>query len=121
EGLGGRFWTFVHWTNWRVVFPLPGGHQAHVFEEIRGELAAGRIVQLLVTNWPVLELNHTVVAFASRANGGGIELTIWDPKQPERAGAITFDPVRRQFWATRVYAPRRGAIRVFRMYHSALL
>jgi hypothetical protein len=121
EGLGGRFWTLVHWTNWRVVFPMPRPHQAHVLEEILGELASGRLVQLLITNWPVLELNHTVVAFASRANGTGVELTIWDPNEPERAGTITFDSVHRQFWATRVYATRPGAIRVFRMYQSALL
>ena len=121
EGLGGRFWTFVHWTNWRVVFPMPGRHQARVLEEIRGELAAGRLVQLLVTNWPVLELNHTVVAYASRANGPDVELTIWDPNEPERAGTITFDATHRQFWATRVYATRPGPIRVFRMGHTALL
>ena len=121
EGLGGRFWTLVHWTNWRVVFPMPGRHQARVFEEIRGELAAGRLVQLLITNWPVLELNHTVVAFGARANGRGIELAIWDPNEPERAGTITFDPVHRQFWATGVYATRPGVIRVFRMYHSPWL
>lgn len=121
EGLGGRFWTFVHWTNWRVVFPMPRSHQAHVIEEIRAELAAGQLVQLLITNWPVLELNHTVVAFASRVNGQRIELTIWDPNEPERPGTITFDTIHRRFWATRVYATRPGPIRVFRMYHSALL
>jgi len=27
EGLGGKFWTVVHWTNWRVVFPMTDAHQ----------------------------------------------------------------------------------------------
>jgi hypothetical protein len=121
EGLGGRFWSFVHWTNWRVSLPLPRSHQANVLEEIRSELAAGRLVQLLITTWPIPELNHTVVTFASRTNGSRVELSIWDPNEPERAGTITFDTVHRQFWATRVYATRPGAIRVFRMYYSALL
>ncbi|MGH7338932.1 MAG: hypothetical protein ACREKH_00415, partial [Candidatus Rokuibacteriota bacterium] len=121
KGLGGRLWTFLHWTNWRVGFPVPSGHQTRVLEEIRDELAAGRLVQLLITNWPVLELNHTVVAFASHTNGASVELLIWDPNEPERAGTITFDPVRRQFCATRVYATRPQVIRLFRMYHSALL
>jgi hypothetical protein len=121
EGLGGRFWTFVHWTNWRVVFPMSRSHQAGVLEEIRSELEAGRLVQLLITNWPILELNHTVVAFASRANGTGVELAIWDPNEPARPGTITFDSTREQFRATRVYATRPGPIRVFRMYYSPLL
>jgi hypothetical protein len=120
EGLGGRFWTFVHWTNWRVVFPMSRRHQAGVLAEIRQELAAGRLVQLLVTNWPILELNHTVVAFASRVNGKGTDLMIWDPNEPARAGVITFDEAR-GFWATRFYATRPGPIRAFRMYYSPLL
>ena len=120
EGLGGRFWTWVHWTNWRVAWPVGRAHQADVLEQIRGELAAGRLVQLLVTNWPIPELNHTVLAFAARPNGAATELAIWDPNEPEGPGTITFDP-ERGFWATRVYETRPGAIRVFRMYYSALL
>jgi hypothetical protein len=120
EGLGGRLWTWLHWTNWRVALPVGHAHQAHVLEEIQRELAAGRLVQLLVTNWPIPELNHTVVAFAARANGTTTDLAIWDPNEPEGPGTITFD-ASRGFWATRVYETRPGAIRVFRMYHSALL
>ena len=120
EGLGGRLWTFVHWTNWRVGFPMTRRHQAGVLDEIQRELAAGRLVQLLITNWPILELNHTVVAFASRANGSSVELMISDPNEPARPGVITFDGTR-GFWATRVYATRPGPIRVFRMYYSAWL
>jgi hypothetical protein len=120
EALGGRFWTLVHWTNWRVGLSVGHEHQARVLEEIRGELAAGRLVQLLITNWPIAELNHTVVAFASHVNGRGVELAIWDPNEPERSGVITFD-AERGFWATRVFATRPGAIRVFRMYYSPWL
>jgi hypothetical protein len=120
EALGGRFWTLVHWTNWRVGRAVGLEHQARVLDEIHGELAAGRLVQLLVTNWPVAELNHTVVAFASHVNDRGVELTIWDPNEPERSGVITFD-AERGFWATRVFATRPQAIRVFRMYYSPLL
>jgi hypothetical protein len=121
EGLGGRFWTLVHWTNWRTAFPLPRSHQARVFEAIRRELAAGSLVQLLITNWPILELNHTVVVFAAHARGDAVDLAVWDPNEPARPGVITFEGARGAFWATRVYATRPQVIRVFRMYHSPLL
>ena len=121
EGMGGRFWTLVHPTIWRTLFPIPRRHQAGVFDEIQRDLAAGRLVQLLVTNQPILELNHTVVVFASRRDGARVDLAIWDPNEPARPGVITFDGARREFWATRVYATRPQAIRVFRMYHSPLL
>jgi hypothetical protein len=121
EGMGGRIWTLVHWTNWRTLFPMTRRHQAGVLEEIQRELAAGRLVQLLVTNWPILELNHTVVVFAARSDATRVDLAIWDPNEPARPGVITFDGARGTFWATRVYATRPQPIRVFRMYHSPLL
>ena len=121
EGMGGRFWTLVHWTIWRTLFPIPPGHQAGVFEEIEHELHEGRLVQLLVTNQPILELNHTVVAFASRGDGARVDLAIWDPNEPARPGVITYDAANRRFWATRVFATRPQWIRVFRMYYSPLL
>src|SRR5262249_24462448 len=65
-GLNGRFWTLVHCTNWRVTMPLPDGQQAALLDEVLDELAAGRLVQLLITNWPKHELNHTVIAYAYR-------------------------------------------------------
>jgi hypothetical protein len=121
-GLGGRFWTWVHWTNWRSTFEgLAPGHQAAVLDEIRHELAAGQLVQLLVTNWPKPELNHTVVAYAYRAQPEGFELTIWDPNHPASPGTVTFQASQERFWATSVYDTEPGVIRVFRMYYSWFL
>jgi len=118
EGLGGRFWTLVHWTNWRVTFPVTRAHQAAVAAEIVDELRQGRLVQLLITNWPIPELNHTVVVYAVRPTRAGIDLTVWDPNDPAEPGVITFDRLERRFWATRVHDTRPGAIRVFRMDYA---
>ena len=121
-GLGGRFWTWVHWTNWRVTYErLPPGHQRKVLHQIRDELAAGRLVQLLVTNWPKPELNHTVVAYGYRRGPAGLELAVWDPNDPAAPGTVTFEESHERFWATRVYDTEQGAIRVFRMYYSWFL
>lgn len=121
EGLGGRFWTLVHWTNWRVVLPVTGGHQEGVAAEIVDELGHGHLVQLLVTNWPKPELNHTVVAYRARAAADALVLTVWDPNDPDNPGEITFDLASRRFVATHVYDTEVGPIRVFRMYYSPLL
>ena len=84
--LGGRFWTWVHWTNWRVILPVTTGHQDASRSRSWTRLRAGRLVQLLVTNWPKPELNHTVVAYEFRADRGGIEFLVWDPNNPDGAG-----------------------------------
>jgi len=122
DGLGGRFWTWVHWTNWRVTLPVDGSQQEGVAYEIVEELRAGRLVQLLVTNWPKPELNHTVVVFESRPmKDGSIEFLVWDPNNPDWPGIMTFDPSARRFWATKLYDTEEGPIRAFRMYYSLLL
>jgi hypothetical protein len=121
EGLGSPLWSWLHWTNWRVTFPVTGGHQEGVAGEIVDQLAAGRLVQLLVTNWPTPELNHTVVVYAYRRTGAGIDLLVYDPNDPASPGTITFDSGARRFWATRLHDTRPGRIRAFRMYYSRLL
>jgi len=121
EGMGARFWTLVHWTNWRVTFPVTAGHQAGVADEIAAELREGRLVQLLVTNWPVPELNHTVVAFAFHERATDRVFQVWDPNDIDGPGTLTFDGAARRFWATNLYDTRPGPIRVFRMYYSRWL
>jgi hypothetical protein len=119
--LGSRFWTMVHWTNWRVTFPVTRGHQAGVAHEIMQELQSGRLAQLLVTNWPKPELNHTVVAYQFQDTPEGIEFTVWDPNDPSTPNRLTFDRQQQRFVATSLYATEPGIIRVFRMYYSPWL
>jgi hypothetical protein len=122
EGLVGRFWTFVHWTNWRVVFPMPRWQQERVARETLAELADGRPVQFLVTNFPTWELNHTVLAYAYALDAtGNVLFTVYDPNDPVEPGRITFDRTERRFEASRLYDTEQGPIRAFRMYYWALL
>ena len=121
-GLGGPFWTFVHWTNWRVVFPVTGEQQERVARETLAELDAGRMVQLLVTNLPKVELNHTVIAYDYRNyEGRFIEFIVYDPNEPEEPGWVAFDRAERSFFASGVYDTEPGEIRAFRMYYSPFL
>ena len=121
-GLGSAFWTWVHWTNWRVVFPMPGAQQERVARETLAELAAGRPVQFLVTNFPTWELNHTVLVYDYRvADHGQIELIVYDPNDPYAPGIIEYDRAERRFVATRLFDTNPGAIRAFRMYYQPLL
>ena len=122
EGLGGRFWTLVHWTNWRVVFPMPGWQQERVARESLAELQDGRPVQWLVTNFPIPELNHTVSAYEYRPTGAGdVDFVVYDPNDPHAPGIITWSRAQQSFVAERLFDTDRGEIRAFRMYHGPLL
>lgn len=121
-GLAGRFLSWIHWTNWRVVYPMPGAHQEAVARETVAELQAGRAVQWLITNLPVLELNHTVVVYAYHADDRQlIDFLVYDVNDPAVPGIIRFDPDARRFSSTRLYNTSVGPIRAFRMYYSPLL
>lgn len=120
-GLGSRFWTLIHWTTWRVALPVSGRHQERVAAEILAELRAGRPVQLLVTNWPIPELNHGVVAYAYRVSNGAVEFIVYDPNDPGRPGIISFHREARRFWATELFDTEPGPFRAFRMYYFPLL
>ncbi len=121
-GLPSRFWTLVNWTNWRVVFPFPGWHQERVASQTVAELQAGHLVQLLITNFPKWELNHTVVAYDYRfGDDGKVEFVVYDPNDPYVPGLISFDRNWRRFVATRLFDTTPGAIRAFRMYYWPLL
>jgi hypothetical protein len=121
-GLTGRVLSWLHWTNWRVVYPMPGAQQEAVARETLAELQAGRPVQWLVTNLPIIDLNHTVVVYGYRADDPhGIDFTIYDPNDSASPGTIRFEVPTRQFWSTRLYDHEVGVIRAFRMYYSPLL
>ncbi len=121
EGLGGRWLTLFHWTNWRVALPISDDHQERLALTIIDELRAGRLVQLLVSNFPKPELNHTVVVFESIPKKGAVDFVVWDPNNPDGPGIITFDQGSKGFWATDVYDTDPGPIRAYRLYYSPLL
>ena len=122
EGLGGRFWTVVHWTNWRVFLPWSQEQQQRVAAETLAELDQGNPVQLLVTNLPKVELNHTVVAYDYRVyDGRFLEFIVYDPNEPAAPGWVAFDRTDRRFFASGVYDTEPGLIRAFRMYYSPFL
>jgi hypothetical protein len=118
-GLGSPVWTWLHWTNWRVVFPMPAAQQERVARETMAELQAGRLVQWLVTNFPTWELNHTVLAYDYRiGDNGAVLFDVYDPNDPHAAGLVVFDRAERRFVAARLFDTHPGAIRAFRMYYG---
>jgi hypothetical protein len=120
--LRGRFWSWIHWTNWRVALPVLRAQQEGVARETIAELQAGRPVQWLLTNFPVIELNHTVVVYAyCAAAPDRVDFLVYDPNEPAVPGTIGFDVRARRFRSTRLYNTSVGPIRAFRMYFCPLL
>lgn len=121
-GLPRRFWTLVHWTNWRIIFPLPRAQQERVAAEIIAELQAGRPAQLLITDFPRIRCNHSVLAFDFRASDqDSVDFSVYDPNDPTVPGVIRFDRRERRYRPAPLCGVDVPYLRAFRMYCSPLL
>jgi hypothetical protein len=121
-GLPRRFWTLVHWTNWRIIFPLPRAQQERVAAEIIAELQAGRPAQLLITDFPRIRCNHSVLAFDFRASDpDAVDFSVYDPNDPTVPGVIRFDRRERRYRPAPLCGVDVPYLRAFRMYCSPLL
>ena len=119
NGLRGRFWTLVHWTNWRMTFPSLRGQQERVARETVAELQAGRPVQLFVTDFPRIKFNHSVLAFDYRAAGAdAVDFIVYDPNDPAAPGIVRFDPRDERFHAAPLCGVSVPYFRAFRQYYS---
>ena len=120
-GLHGRLWTLVHWSNWRMVFPQPHGQQERVAAEAVAELQAGRPVQLLITDFPRIKLNHSVLAYDYEVREAGVvDFAVFDPNDPSRPGVARFDPEVRRFRPAPLCGVAVPHFRAFRQYCSPL-
>lgn len=120
-GLRGRFWTLVHPTNWRMTFPSLPGQQERVARETVAELRAGRPVQLFVTDFPRIELNHSVLVFDYRTSGPGtVDFVVYDPNDPSAPGVVRFDRRDERFHPAPLCGVTVPRFRAFRQYYSPL-
>jgi hypothetical protein len=121
-GLPRRLWTILHWTNWRIIFPLPSAQQERVAAEIVAELQAGRPVQLLVSDFPRIRFNHSVLAFDFKVSDpDSIDFSVYDPNDPTVPGVIRFDRGKRRYRPAPLCGVDVPHFRSFRMYYSPFL
>jgi hypothetical protein len=114
--------SMFHWRNWRVALPLPPGHQRRLARQLTEELAGGRPVPLMITNFPDPDLlNHAVLVFDSRPGARAVEFVAYDPNDPTTPLGLHFDPATGGFWVEPLPYSPPGRIRAFRLYTSPLL
>ena len=121
-GLPRRLWTILHWTNWRIIVPLPSAQQERVAAEMVAELQVGRPVQLLVSDFPRIRFNHSVLAFDFKVSApDSIDFSVYDPNDPTVPGVIRFDRRVRRYRPAPLCGVNVPHFRSFRMYYSPFL
>ena len=118
-GLGGRFWTWVHPTNWRIALPSPSGEQERTALEIIDEVRAGRPAQIFITDFPKIKLNHSVLVYDYHVTSEEtVEFVVYDPNDARAASHIRFDRRIGRFIPTRLIGVDVPFFRAFRIYYS---
>jgi len=120
-GLGRRFWTLVHPTTWRIVYPARRSAQFRLVVATVKELRAGRPVQFLLSDFPRMRLNHAVLAYDYRIpTEDTLEFLVYDPNDPTAPGMVSFDRRTARFRPAPLTGVEVPSFRVFRMYRSLL-
>jgi hypothetical protein len=120
-GLGPRLWTLVHPTNWRIAFPSRRSAQFRVVVRTVEELRAGRPVQFIISDFPKIRLNHSVLAFDYRIRTEDtLEFVVYDPNGPHEPGVVSFDRRTVRFRPAPLIGVSVDSFRAFRMYHSPI-
>jgi hypothetical protein len=118
---GSSVLSMVHWRTWRVGVDFPRAHQERLARELAAEVAAGRPVPLMITNFPHPDiLNHAVLVYGRRPGLQGVEFLAYDPNDPGSALGLYYDPVSRGFWVGPLTYSPPGRVRAFRLYTSPL-
>ena len=93
-----------------------------VAAEIIAGLQAGRPAQLLITDFPRIRCNHSVLAFDFRASDpDAVDFSVYDPNDPTVPGVIRFDRRERRYRPAPLCGVDVPYLRAFRMYCSPLL
>jgi hypothetical protein len=121
-GLGRRFWTLVHPTTWRIVYPSRRSAQFRLVVATVRDVRAGRPVQLLLSDFPRIRLNHSVLAYDYRIpDEDTLEFLVYDPNDPTAPGVVSFDRRTARFRPAPLPGVDVPSFRVFRMYRSLLV
>lgn len=117
--LSGRFWTWVHPTNWRMALPSPSGEQDRTALEIIDEVRAGRPVQLFITDFPKIRLNHSVLVYDYHVTSEEtVEFIVYDPNDAHAPGRMRFDRRIGRFNPVSLLGVDVPCFRAFRIHYS---
>jgi hypothetical protein len=121
ENVGLGWPTYFRAGNMALTFPPSRAHQERTYEEVRTLLARNYPAILWLANFPSLNVNHAVVAYASEERAGGRTVfLVYDPNDAHKPKRLTYDPKARTFSFEKTFYFKGGTVDVRPIFLSPL-
>jgi len=118
ENLGPGGTGYFQPRKYCMVMLLTKAEEAEFNEQLTTWIERGHPMVLWLYNFPSLDMNHAVVAFARRADGDKIAYTIADPNYTDRPRTLEYDPATQTFSYEPTFYFKGGPVRVRPVYLS---
>ncbi len=114
----GRPWTtYIRLGNWRILLPVSKAHQIQAYETLMESLRAGIPRPLWLINFPSLDINHAVVAFAiARETPEDTVIQVYDPNYSGSARELHYNSLTRSFSYCSTFYFDGGPVKVRILY-----
>lgn len=117
----GTCWqTYLRPANFFIVMPPAHWHQARTFNYMTRSLEQDTPVGLWMYNFPNVNMNHSVIAYAQRFEAGRTLFTIYDPNSTDGPRTLTYDEATREFSLEKTFYFSGGRVHVRLAYVSLL-
>jgi hypothetical protein len=115
----GHKWQSV-WRvgNWKMVHGSTPERQKTIAEFLKWSVARGVFQQIHITDWPTLDLNHSVLVVQCVERNGKWYFVCYDPNEVAQPLVISYDPETAQFSMPHVGYYHGGPIWVHRTYYT---
>lgn len=112
DNLGAGWTTYFHFRKCVMQVKPFGAEHAHFNELLQRWLARGQPMALWLYNFPNVNINHAVVAYAV-TDGGYL---IYDPNYTDRPRVLKYDPATRKFSYEKTFYFPGGEVHVRPVY-----
>lgn len=118
EECGGAWRSYVLRSHWRMVFPISRAHQTRTAKALKLALQEGGSPIIHLVRFPKLSINHGMVLFNGSATVAGFRFDAYDPNDPQKPTALSYEAATRTFQlpANRYWAG--GRLEVIEIYRG---
>jgi hypothetical protein len=97
QELGSSAESYLQRGNWRMILPFSRRSQRYTADELLAHLARGGLPAVRIVNFPVIDINHSVLVYDAQLGSETIRFEAYDPNDVERPVALVFDRASARF------------------------